>query len=170
MKQATIILAVLVAIVSTVAYTVYRIDRNTTVHTGGAFASLTNTVNTVLSITGQGVETISIATSTPTSTLTTAQVCGNSYHSLVATITTGTITFPAATSTNAACLTTNGVSLTMAISNISSTASVVTIATSTGQTLVSNTSTRTITGGQRAIFTIQADTSSTEQVYELLLQ
>jgi len=119
---------------------------------------------------GQTTLTLTYGTSTPTSTLTAAQICSNSVISVTATAaaTTTALTLPVATSTNNTCLTQDGATRDFVFVNSSSSSYVITITSSTGQTMYkpfNASSTFTAAGGQILVVKIVRDTSSTNQVF-----
>ncbi len=108
-----------------------------------------------------GIAALTISTSTPTSTLTAAQICNNGILQIplqnISSITTGTITFAASSTINTGCLGRPGSSHMLTIQNIGTSTSTVTFVAGSGNQLMkpfTGSSTLTIVGGQQAFVNI----------------
>jgi hypothetical protein len=125
----------------------------------GTFSAGTSTVGNLSS--NAGILSLSVSTSTPTSTLTAAQVCG--YGTLQfpsqtgSSITTGTITFPASSTLNSTCIAA-GAHRTFTIQNLGSATSTIVFSAGGGTQIAKppavGSSTPTIVGGQQAYIDI----------------
>lgn len=146
----------------------FRVDTSGNVSSSAIFAAATSTVGNLVA--GNGVLSLSLVSSTAATSITAAQFCGNG----VATVTnngsqtTSTLTFPVATSTFATCMTNLGSRKFLDIYNTSSSSHIVTIASSTGVTMVKPfnvSSTFTVTGGGAVRLELRQITSSTALLY-----